>query len=315
VHPALSIILFTTLSGMGYGLLFWLGLLVPPWLLPIGAYTGVAGVALALLFITAGLLCSSLHLGHPERAWRALSQWRSSWLSREGIASLVTYAPALAYGYLWFVGGDDRLWSLLGYASAAGAVVTVACTAMIYRSLKTIRRWHNCWVLPNYLSLAGAAGGTWLVAVMTMRDELSTPRTALGAAVVTAIAAGLKIGYWRFIDQDRSGPTIGSATGLDRMGRVRLLDPPHTEDNYLLKEMGFQIGRKHASKLRRMVLAAGFAAPILLLLLAAVTTGAMATTAALAAALVMTIGLIAERWLFFAEAKHTVTLYYGATTA
>ncbi len=315
MHPALSIILFTTLSGMGYGLLFWLGLMVPLWWLPIGAYTGVASLAVALLFVTAGLSCSSAHLGHPERAWRALTQWRSSWLSREGVASLVTYVPALAYGYLWFTGGGDRLWSVAGYASAAGAVVTVVCTAMIYRSLKTVQRWHNGWVVPNYLALSAASGGTWVVAVMAIRDEISTPRTALAAAAVIVVAAALKIGYWRFIDQARSGSTIASATGLGRLGQVRLLDPPHTEDNYLLKEMGFQIGRKHAQKLRRIALLAAFAAPIVLLLVAAVTAATAAAAAALAAALVMTLGVFVERWLFFAEAKHTVILYYGATTA
>lgn len=315
MHPALSVIVFTTLSGMGYGLLFWLGLLVPPWLLPIGAWTGVAGVALALMFVTIGLLSSSLHLGHPERAWRAFTQWRSSWLSREGVASVVTYGPVMAYGFLWFTGADENLWALAGYATAACTVVTVWCTAMIYRSLKPIRRWHNRWVIPNYLSLAGATGGTWLVAVMAMRDEISTPRTAVAAAIVVAIAAGLKIGYWRFIDHDRSGPTIASATGLGRLGTVRPLDPPHTEENYLLKEMGFQIGRKHAVKLRRIALVAGFAAPIVLLLLTAATTGAAAAVAALAAALVMSAGVFVERWLFFSEAKHAVTLYYGAAVA
>ena len=315
MHPALSIIIFTTLSGMGYGLLAWLGLLVPLWLLPIGAWTGVAGVALALLFVTIGLLSSSLHLGHPERAWRALSQWRSSWLSREGIASLLTYIPGLAYGVLWFVGGDELAWALTGFAAAAGAVVTVICTAMIYRSLKPIRRWHNGWVVPNYLSLAGATGGTWLVAVMATRSELATAPAAVAAAAVVGVAAALKIAYWRFIDRDRSGPTIASATGLGRLGQVRLLDPPHTEENYLLKEMGFQIGRKHAAKLRRITLAVGFAAPVVLLLLTAATTDAIAAGAAIAAAFAMSAGALVERWLFFAEAKHTVTLYYGAPAA
>lgn len=315
MHPALSIILFTTLSGIGYGLLFWLGLLVPPWLLPIGAWTGVAGVVLALLLITVGLLSSTLHLGHPERGWRAFTQWRSSWLSREGVASVATYVPAIVYGLLWFIGADDYLWEVAGYVTAAGAVVTVWCTAMIYRSLKPIRRWHNGWVVPNYLALAGATGGTWLVAVMATREELSTPRTAVAAAVIVAIAAALKLGYWRFIDHDQSGPTIAAATGLGHLGTVRVLDPPHTEENYLLKEMGFQIGRKHARKLRRIALIAGFLLPIILLLVAAATDGMIAAAAAVAAALLASFGLLVERWLFFAEARHSVTLYYGAAVA
>lgn len=314
MHPALSIIIFTTFSGLGYGLLFWLGLLAPLGLLPLGPWAGSAGIVLALALISAGLLSSTVHLGHPERAWRAISQWRSSWLSREGIASLVTYVPALLYGGLWFLGGHDRLWAAAGFASAAGAVATVVCTAMIYRSLKPIRRWHNGWVMPNYLALAAATGGTWLAAVLAVLGE-PPPRLTVAAAALLAVAGVLKLGYWRFVDHDRSGPTIAAATGLGRLGTVRAFDPPHTEENYLLKEMGFQVGRKHARKLRRIALLAGFLLPIVLLLAAAAAGGAVAAVAAAAAALSTGFGILVERWLFFAEARHSVTLYYGAALA
>lgn len=314
MHPALSILIFTTLSGMGYGLLAWLGVLAPLGLMPADLVPGVAADVLALVFISVGLLSSSLHLGHPERAWRALSQWRSSWLSREGIASLVTYVPAGLYGLLWFVGGHRTAWTVVGLASALGAVATVICTAMIYRSLKPIRRWNNSWIIPNYLALAAATGGAWLVAVLGVAGDLE-PDMAVGTAIVFAIAAALKLGYWRWIDHDRAGSTIGSATGLGKLGTVRLLDPPHTEDNYLLKEMGFRIARRHAAKLRRIAVLVGFAAPIVLLLAAAATSGAVAAVLAVAAAAAASVGVFVERWLFFAEAKHTVTLYYGAAVA
>ena len=314
MHPAPSIIVFTTLSGMGYGLLVWLGVLAPLGLVALGPAAGIAGIVLALAFVTIGLLASAAHLGHPERAWRALSQWRSSWLSREGVASLVTYVPAVLFAAVWFVGGHTALWAAAGLASAAAAVATVACTAMIYRSLKPIRRWNNAWVVPNYLALAAATGGAWLIAVLAVANEL--PRgLAVAAAIVLAVAWVLKVGYWRFIDRDRSGPTIGAATGLGRFGTVRVLDPPHSEENYLLKEMGFAIGRKHAAKLRSIALAAGFVVPVVLLLIMAVTGGAAAAAAAVLAALSATLGVLVERWLFFAEAKHSVTLYYGAAAA
>src|SRR5690606_16348531 len=80
VHPAASVILFTTTSGAGYGLLALLGLLGPAGLVPQGRWFGFAGLGLALALVTAGLLASTFHLGRPERAWRAVSQWRSSWL-------------------------------------------------------------------------------------------------------------------------------------------------------------------------------------------------------------------------------------------
>src|SRR6266702_1302037 len=76
---------FTTSSGVGYGLLAWIGLLAPIGALPLTRQFGAVSLLLALGCITAGLLSSTLHLGHPERAWRAISQWRSSWLSREGV--------------------------------------------------------------------------------------------------------------------------------------------------------------------------------------------------------------------------------------
>src|SRR5947207_15131306 len=102
-------------------------------MLPLGRSFGVTGIALAIGFITAGLLSSTIHLGHPERAWRAISQWRSSWLSREGLAALVTYIPALAFAALWLFDIIGVVWSACGVLAAIGSVATVVCTAMVYR--------------------------------------------------------------------------------------------------------------------------------------------------------------------------------------
>src|SRR4051812_4212280 len=99
MNPAPSIVFFTTASGAGYGLLFWLGLLRPVGLVPGVPAFALLCLALALLLITAGLASSLLHLGNPQRAWRAFSQWRSSWLSREGVAAVATYVPPPAFWY------------------------------------------------------------------------------------------------------------------------------------------------------------------------------------------------------------------------
>src|SRR6478609_11973516 len=101
MHPTFSIVLFTTASGAGFGLLFLLGLGVPLGLLPPDPLFGLAGLGTAFVFAVGGLASSVFHLGRPERAWRAFSQWRSSWLSREGVASVITFAPALLFGALW----------------------------------------------------------------------------------------------------------------------------------------------------------------------------------------------------------------------
>src|SRR5262245_8795591 len=107
MHPALSVIVFTVASGAGYGLLALLGLYGTSGRLPPGFGIGLTGFALSLGLITLGLLCSTFHLGHRGRAWRAVTQWRSSWLSREGVLALLTYIPALVYAYGWLRYGNQ----------------------------------------------------------------------------------------------------------------------------------------------------------------------------------------------------------------
>ena len=307
MHPSLSVILFTTASGAGYGLLALLGVLAPFGILPADRMFGLVALALALGAITGGLVSSAFHLGQRQRAWRAFSQWRSSWLSREGVAAVATYLPAGLFGIGWVFLGI--VMKAAGLLSALGAIATVFCTAMIYRSLKPIPRWHNRWVVPNYLALAMMSGALWLMLVL----QLFGPRPALYALApaTIALAAVLKLAYWRFIDSAPATSTAGSATGLGSLGTVRLFEAPHTSDNYLLKEMDFKIARKDAAKLRRIALALGFGLPFLLSLVPFVASGWPAIAAAFVAAVVGTAGVFVERWLFFAEAQHAVTLFYG----
>jgi DMSO reductase anchor subunit len=295
MHPALSVILFTTASGAGYGMLFWLGLLAPLGLLPIAAGFGVTASLIALALVTFGLMSSTLHLGHPERSWRAVTQWRTSWLSREGVAALIAYVPAVLFPLLWLI--LDKA-GPLGFVAAAMAAITVVCTGMIYASLKPIRQWHNPYVLPIYLLAAAFSGGACLAGVATF---WGTSRLLVVVSVVlAAVTLAAKYAYWRSIDRPADARTPADATGLGKLGTVRSLDPPNTEENYLLREMGYRIGRKHAARLRVIAMLLGFVAPILLLPF----FPPLAAIAALA-------GLLVERWLFFAEATHTITLYYG----
>ena len=297
MHPALSVILFTTASGAGYGMLFWLGLLAPLGLLPVAAGFGVTASLLGLALVTVGLMSSTLHLGHPERAWRAISQWRTSWLSREGVAALIAYVPAVLFPLLWLLRGTA---GPLGFVAAAMAVVTVVCIGMIYASLKPIRQWHNPYVLPIYLLAALFSGGACLAGVATFWS--ASPLLAYASVVAAAVTLAAKLAYWRSIDGGAGARTPADATGLGKLGTVRSLDPPNTEENYLLREMGYRIARKHAARLRVVAVLLGFIAPIVLLAF-------IPPIAAIAALL----GLLVERWLFFAEATHTITLYYGRT--
>ena len=311
MNPAFSVVLLTTAAGAGYGMLFWLGVLNAARVLPESAWFGVPAALVAVALAMVGLLASTFHLGHPERAWRAISQWRTSWLSREGVMAIVTFLPALGFPLAWaLVGAGTGVSVALGLLAAACGLATVASQAMIYASLKPIRQWYHHAVLPNYLLLSLFSGAACLAGFAVFFSS-GAARIAAGIAVVAGVAAVAgKLGYWRSIDRAPAVATIESATGLGFLGKVRSLELPHTEENYLLREMGFVIGRRHAARLRWIAVTVGFAAPIVLLLAGVLAAGAGAVLLPLAALGALG-GIYLERWLFFAEATHAVTLYYG----
>lgn len=308
MKPATSVLLLTTLTGFAYGLLAWLGVYAALGLLPDTRWFGIGAIALALLLASLGLASSTLHLGRKERAWRAFSQWRSSWLSREGVAAVLTYPIAIAFAAAVYRDGTGIAVRLLGAAAAAAALITVYCTSMIYASLKPIRQWHNAHTAPDYLVYATFSGAVLLA--LLHETVLGTPGAVSAvAAAAAAIALIAKRAYWRHIDAQTPLATLASAIGLPKGTVVKPLDAPHFTENYVLREMGFTIARRHAMKLRRISLVVGFAAPLLLSLLASFSLLPLAATAA--ALVCAALGLFTERWLFFAEATHVSALYYG----
>lgn len=310
MHPAYSVIFFTTATGAGYGLLALLALAAVTGRVQPDFWLGLVGLGLALGLVSAGLLSSTGHLGRPERAWRAFSQWRTSWLSREGVLAVATYVPAGLFAIGWvFLGRTDGWFAIMGLLAVLGAVVTTCATAMIYASLKPVAEWHTRLTLPSYLIFAAMSGAILLNALLAAFG-LGSPRLTVFALVLTAIGWGWKLFVWRRNDGLALPATLNSATGLPG-GTVRSVEWPHTEANYLLKEMGFRIARKHAAKLRRIAQAAAFLVPALLLLLSLAIGDVAGVAAALLAVPVQLGGLLVERWLFFAEARHTVRLYYG----
>ena len=314
MHPAKSVIFFTTASGAGYGMLVWLALLAATGLQGADFTFGLVSFATAFGLIVSGLLSSTLHLGHPERAWRAMSQWRTSWLSREGLAALITFVPAGLFALSWvFLGANQSFAGQLGLSGAIWAVATVYCTAMIYGSLKTIPAWSTWWTRALYITMALMSGAI-IVFFLSLAAGGDAPVWA-GRTALFFIACGLAVQllYWRAIDRAPAVSTARSATGLGASGQVSLLEKPHSEDNYLLKEMGFQIARKHAAKLRIIAMFSAFIVPGFLIFTALIGPHVMAVFSAGLATMSAATGVIIGRWLFFAEARHVVTLYYGET--
>ncbi len=305
MHPAVSVIFFTVTSGAGLGLVFLISL---GWPMADGLIPAFLVSLLAGGLTAAGLVSSTFHLGHPERAWRAFSQWQSSWLSREGVLAVATLGLFAIYALVWMFSGE-RI-AVLGYAIAILAGLTVFATAMIYAQLKTVPNWHSALTPLSYLAFSLASGLVLASVVGTAEAVFSIPVSLL-AAIALVVAWITKLLWWSRADKVGFSDThsdTGTATGLGHLGKVRLLEKPHSGENYLTREMVHQIGRKHARKLRLIALVMGMALPLLLCFLA-LSTG-LSTPLLLAAFVSMIIGLFAERWLFFAEAKHAVSLYY-----
>ncbi len=289
MHPAPSVILFSVLSGLGFGMMAWLGFGEP----------SVTGQSAFIFFFVAfalavgGLLSATFHLGNPKNALKSFSQWRTSWLSREGCCAVAALLVMGVYAIgLIFL---ETRWAIVGVIGAILSIVTVYTTSMIYAQLKTVPRWNHWSTSVLFVALSVFGG-----ALMTGQIKV---------AMFGFIFVGIvQIAAWLMSDTRfaQRGSTMETATGLGGIGKVRMFEPPHTGTNYLLKEMVYVIGRKHATKLRVIAILLMVVIPVLMIWM-----GAHHDIKAVIAVVSHVGGVFASRWLFFAEAEHVVGLYYG----
>ena len=317
MKPAFSIVFFTVSSGAGLGLLALLALadLFAPDALADRVVWRAA--LLGLLLVAAGLASSVLHLANPRNAWRAFARFRSSWLSREAVFAAALFPIAAIYAAL-AAGAAKGAWrDFFALATCLVAWAVLFSTSMIYASLKPIRQWRTTWTPLNYL-LLGHWSGALLLAAMAAAYAGSAPFFLLGA-LLGLVALGVKLAYWYSIGERGAGakraPTLERAIGVDAgvhgpgtmtAARARLLDVGHSHGTFLTDEFGFVLARRHAKVLRGAAIVLGFLLPLAWLL-----AGAAHWQLGVAAACCGIMGLLAERWLFFAEARHTVRLYHG----
>lgn len=327
MKPALSVMVFTVLSGAGLGALAIVALFDLAFIIdaiePIAPAAIVSLAAIVgLILVIAGLCASVIHLANPKNAWRAASRWRTSWLSREAIAALAVIVVAALYVAAIY-GEANPLWrSLLALATFVLASATLYCTAMIYASLKPVRQWYTRRVPLNYLLLGYASGALVAVAVVRGHGIAATELAAVTLAAF-ALAALAKLDYWRFLHDPSGSLTIEQAIGVQHgvapqsvPGRTpaprrsvmsaRLLDAGHSRHTFLTDEFVYTERSQIRTLLQAVMWIAGFLVPVLWLLvgLARWQGGVLACVACM-------IGLLAERWLFFADARHTVRLYHG----
>ncbi|HMO47605.1 MAG TPA: dimethyl sulfoxide reductase anchor subunit [Rubrivivax sp.] len=316
MNPALSVVFFTTLAGAGQGLLLalvaadwstrhgWVAAAVDPGFAALGALIAAA-------LATVGLAASFLHLGRPERAWRAATQWRTSWLSREVIVLPGFIALTLALAAAYLAGRSD--WALpIGGLAALVALLLFLCTGMIYACMRFLREWATPLTPLNFTLLGCANGLTLAAALAALRAPALLPFFAAGAIAFTFAGLAGRLAAWRRNAALAPKSTLQTAIGI-KHPRIEQKAQGFMGGSFNTRE--FFHGRS-AGTLRLLRAAVGvlaFALPLLLLafaVFASATPPAAPAPLLAAAALLQYFGLLAERWLFFAEAKHPQNLYY-----
>lgn len=302
MNPAFSVIFLTTLIGAAQGLFLALfsaqlaGQASPVFL--------ATGGAVALALTVAGLVASFFHLGRPERAWRTATMWRTSWLSREVIALPLFMGSLLLWTGAHAMGMGHTL--ALGLLTALACVVLFVCTAMIYASIKFLQEWASAYTLVNYVLLGMASGCT----LATAMASLQAPELvgAFGVAALLFTAVGLVSRGLSLVRNARLVPrsTLQTAIGI-RHPRITqraqgfMGGSFNTREFFHGKTPGALRGVKWAFLLGAFVL------PLTLVAMGLVSASAALLVLAFA---VQYLGLLAERWFFFAQANHPQNLYY-----
>jgi len=321
MHPALSVIFLTTLIGAGQGLflaLFTGQLYALARLLPAqGGRFYALGSLIALALLILGLVASFFHLGRPERAWRAASRWRTSWLSREVLVLPLVMVLVAAYGLAHWLGWTRPLLTLSGalpvdptlLIGLLGTLATFAlfvCTAMIYASVKFLEEWHSPLTVANF-TLFGIASGFMLAAAYSAWGG-NPLVTFFGtwAVVATLLALVTRLASLSRNARLRHKSTPQTAIGVRHKAVIQKAQGA-TGGSFNTRE--FFHGRAPATlrQVRWLFLLLVFPLPILLI---AAAYGVESPTLPMAAFALQFLGLLAERWSFFVEARHPQNLYY-----
>lgn len=296
MRPAFSVLLLTTLIGAAQGLfiaLFLCELLAPSEVTP---NLLIGGSVIVLLFSGLGLLASFFHLGHPERAWRSMMMWRTSWLSREVIALPAFMAASFAYGVAHWMALGHTL--LIGFIGVLLSITLFICTGMIYAAVKVLKEWAHPLTLVNFSLLGCASGSTLAAAYASFVAPTLTAPLAQAAFVLTAFALLTRVAALVRNAKLSPASTLQTAIGI-RHPHIVQKAQGSMGGSYNTREF---FHGKSAGFVRAIVpafLVLSFVLPLLLVL-----------TLPLLAFILQYAGLLAERWYFFAEAKHPQNLYY-----
>ncbi|SAL77468.1 dimethyl sulfoxide reductase anchor subunit family protein [Caballeronia telluris] len=316
MKPAFSVVFLTTLSGAAQGLL--IALVGVEAALRLGLLSAsaapsqmffIVGAAIAVVLGGLGLLASFFHLGHPERAWRAIAMWRTSWLSRECLCLPAFLACAAAYGVAHGFGSP---WSLaIGVLGVIACGALFVCTAMIYACLRFLQEWATPLTMVNFVLLGCASGFTLATACAAWLAPTLTAALAACACTLTLAGCASRVASLRRNARLRPKSTVQSATGIKGPNVVQK-SRGFTAGAFNLREFFHGQTPGALQRIKWTFLVGAFALPIVLMVLGAGASSVGVSIALLCAACVTQYsGLVAERWFFFAEARHPQNIYYA----
>jgi DMSO reductase anchor subunit len=309
MHPAFSIVFFTTLAGAAQGLVVALAVAVLSGLTVSGGFLSAA-LALAGVLLVAGLGSSFLHLGRPERAWRAMMMWRTSWMSRE-VLVLPAFIGVVALWWLALRTGAGTGTRLLPVAAILGALLLWYCTAMIYACMRFIEEWAHPLTIVNYTLIGLSSGLVLACALAVLLGEAGMlSATAPWALAATVAAFVTRVMALRRNAALRPKSTLQSATGIQHPQLVQK-SMGMSAGSFNTREFFHGASRAMFRGVRWGFLVFGFAVPAALLAWGLLGGPAWAWVLALALQLP---GLVAERWFFFAQARHPQNLYYQSVS-
>ena len=307
MRPQFSIIFFTTLAGMAQGLLFFIALLNIEAPILSAPFLAILALPVSFILLTLGLVASFFHLGHPERAWRAAMMWRTSWLSREVIA-LPAVMLLTAMTFLFIISGLMPAW--LWAALLISILALWICTAKIYQCIRFIQEWSHPSTLSNFILLGLTSGGLLLEFLLVLWNAPGTP---LGMSMISAanfillfLALNLKLWIWRRNQKLKPKSNLASATGI-KGSNIRQTSMGFMGGSFNTREFFHHQTDRVISNIRKIILLMAYIGPMILL---AFTMDSPSIAQIAIALLMHYIGLLAERWMFFAEANHPQNLYY-----
>jgi len=314
VHPAFSVIFFTVTSGAGYALMGLLALLNFLYLgMLIDKSTFFIISSISVILFTIGLVSSTFHLANPKNAWRAFMRFRTSWLAREGLLAIIFYPILFLYLYFVFIDYQIENFMFMQMYSCFIlflSLLIIYCTGMIYACLKTIPQWNTFWTPVNYITI-GLFLGSLLLFLLLILNNYNVEQYKLHLIVIIITALTTKLIYYFNIRSPKHN--IGQATNAAiklKNTSVRLLDVGHTGGTFLTDEFGFKVKEKKLLRIKLFSIFCGFFAPLILICIYCYLYEDVLLC--FFAFILAFLGMIAERWLFFAQAKHVVNLYHGS---